>query len=284
MYVYREKYEETINMFISFCEDGLWGLMDFNDNVVLPCEYEKLIHDFDDGADFYFFKKNNKWGMLDENLKVILPCEYDECHRFSEGLVGVMKDHEWGYINKNGEIVIPFNYSIAKNFENGYAFVGNEFERYGVIDKKGNVVLPVEYEDFGFFNCGLINVKKDSKEGFFDHDFKEVIPLIYDRVNPFYNGIAHVVHSGRLICIDRSQNEYTMEDSKTYQIVYELYEGKKREIIDKIKNIIINIGDNIPVKVEEGYIALAKLEIKDLMRERDAELAKIPKIEESENS
>lgn len=55
-------------------------------------------------------------------------------------------------------------------------------------------IIPLEsdYDDFYWFSNGLAGVKKDEKWGYINEKGKVVINIEYDRVSPFYDGLAIV--------------------------------------------------------------------------------------------
>lgn len=52
--------------------------------------------------------------------------------------------------------------------------------KYGVIDTKGKTVVPLKYEELNDFSEGMASFRKGEKWGFIDKTGKEVIPAIYD--------------------------------------------------------------------------------------------------------
>jgi hypothetical protein len=116
---------------------GLWGLMDYEKHIVVPCEYD-LIQSIE--INKAVVKKGGKTGIIDFEGKVLLPLEYDELNsQLRNGLIPV--------INKD---------ATGKR-------------RIGLVDSIGQVLLSVEYEQLEqFYNCDLMKVKKDGKWGIVD--------------------------------------------------------------------------------------------------------------------
>lgn len=84
---------------------------------------------------------NNKWGLIDENENLIIPFEYDsQFFSLEDDLITAFKDGKWGIIDYDNNIITDFIYgdsgSCLLSFCNGYAVV-KLGDKYGYIDKKG---------------------------------------------------------------------------------------------------------------------------------------------------
>ena len=196
-----------------------FGLVDLNNNIVLPLEYEYIYFiseslvnagnwtSNDNGAyidtqiinisgniaapagydlvSYYFSeglaaaKKDEKYGYVDTSGKVMIPFEYDGVGSFNEGLAAVEKDGKYGYIDTSGKVIVTFEYDGAENFSEGFAAVEKD-DMWGFIDAIGNVITLLEYDKVWSFNEGRAAVWKGRKLGFISASGKVVIPLEYD--------------------------------------------------------------------------------------------------------
>lgn len=114
-------------------------------------------------------------GMTGEPLKGF-DWKNKSIDRFSCGLAR-FQNHmgKWGYYNSRGEEIISAKYDYAMDFK----------EDIAIVEQKIN----------GKFRCGAINT-----------DGVEVIPLIYDNIENFENGIALATLDGKMGLIDRFGN------------------------------------------------------------------------------
>ena len=69
---------------------------------------------------------------------------------------------------------------------------------------KGEIVIPIEYDKVDRFREGLAVVKKDKKYGFVDKSGKEVVPCQYDFALEFSEGLASVKKGDKWGYIDKS--------------------------------------------------------------------------------
>ena len=82
--------------------------------------------------------ENGKWGYIDKNTNVmVVSCKYDKAMYFFEGLARVRLNGKWGYIDKTGKEVIPLKYDRSSYYSNGVAHVKLN-GRWGYVDFSGN--------------------------------------------------------------------------------------------------------------------------------------------------
>lgn len=68
-------------------------------------------------------KQNGKWGFVDTNGQLMIPCKYEEARSFSGHLAAVRQGEYWGYISVNDQMVIEPQFLDARYFVNGAAAV-----------------------------------------------------------------------------------------------------------------------------------------------------------------
>ena len=73
----------------------------------------------------------------------------------------------------------------------------------------GEIVIPLKYDYVDHFREGLAPVKLNGKWGRIDKTGKEVIPLKYDDTWPFREGLAYVKLNGKCGYIDKTGKELT---------------------------------------------------------------------------
>ena len=97
-----------------------------------------------------------------------------------------------GIINIDGEIKLPTiytNFYLGLEITNDGVITSKDYVHYGIVNLNNNVLLPFEYNHI---NTCLVNegnretiyyiVEKEYKFGVMNNNFKEIIPIIYDRV------------------------------------------------------------------------------------------------------
>lgn len=189
--------------------DRKYGFINTSGKIVIKPEYDS-VESFKNG--YARVTKNGKFGFIDKTGKLITKIIFDKASDFSEGLAAVAVQneqtwgsYEWGYINTKGEVVIPIIYQQASSFSEGYGVIVKDnpdpkvnAPAWCFIDKLGNIVQTDTYVYASPFYNGYSKVEKlgssgyNSKFGFIDKSFKEVIPVQYDMVGPFVNDVARV--------------------------------------------------------------------------------------------
>ena len=124
------------------------------------------------------------WGFINRDFNEVIRCSYDYVGNFSEGLAYVMKDKKVFYINSQNEIILTPECNYANDFLNGYAVikqsVNNSIDtKSGMIDKSGKVVVPIIYQDIYNFSEGLCAVELNNKWGFINNKNEMVIQCKY---------------------------------------------------------------------------------------------------------
>lgn len=176
-------------------------------------------------------KLNGKYGYVDKTGREVVAPKYDEAEPFSDGMARVKLDGKYGYIDTSGREVVAPKYGDAETFSGGVARVNLDYSRekvgydeekkadiinidygsWGLIDNTGQEVLSPKYFDIWSFHEGLASVNsggslpagyagpgtyvtiiKGGKWGFINTMGNEVIPLQYDGVGYFSEGLAVV--------------------------------------------------------------------------------------------
>jgi WG containing repeat len=119
-------------------------------------------------------KQKGLWGLMDYNKHIVVPCEYDLIQSIGINKTVVSKGGKTGIVDFEGKVLLPFNYDeLYDQLRNGLIPVANKDatgkKRVGLVDSIGQVLLPVEYEQIEqFYNCELMKVKKEGKWGIVD--------------------------------------------------------------------------------------------------------------------
>jgi len=174
---------------------------------LLSCESGKqdLIPLYD-GDTYLFFNDKGEIAVKPEiNVGLVTP--------FSEGLVmaGIKTDEgeRFGFFNMKGEFVIRPQYLYATPFFEGLAWVVEPNGAPKAINKHQEEILSIpDAEVVMQFSEGVAGFSKKDQEGrlrygFIDKKGNIVIEPLYDRVDPFYNGLATVEKDAKKGYINR---------------------------------------------------------------------------------
>ncbi|HEV2861439.1 MAG TPA: WG repeat-containing protein [Pyrinomonadaceae bacterium] len=172
---------------------------------------------FSDGLMNVYDCSKSKYGYIDKVGKFIIEPRYDQAAPFSEGVAKVATGSEGseekiGFIGRGGRFVIPPKFNTdgdfqrnSTNFSEGLASLTEGLQptftkeaKFVYIDKAGAVVLLTDFFYAGPFRSGIASVYDEEKNkwGFIDRTGRVVIPLQYDLVEGFSEGLAHVTVAG----------------------------------------------------------------------------------------
>jgi len=210
---------------------GRTGFIDTTGNVVIPLIYD-FAYSFLDGR--ALVRNNTNYGFIDRAGQVIVPIdslympqtgwdlhENARVDDFSEGLSRVVRNGREGFIDAANNTVIPFLYdpmdrlymNAATWSEDGWILEPWNPSEYGttlttpalmrtlVRDRDSSLAGGGGHSVGDFFismsgfNEGLAIVVRDGKWGAIDRTGREVVPLIYDFVFPFNEGLSVALRS-----------------------------------------------------------------------------------------
>ena len=128
------------------------------------------------------------FGYVDADKNLVIPYQYHFACDFSDGMGLVINDsHLVGYVNTKGELVIPYQYetpseSNGNDFHEGLCavVVDGNYEWFSYIDKTGKLAFPGIFSQAGDFSEGLAAITTTGEEiqrGYIDHSGKMVITL-----------------------------------------------------------------------------------------------------------
>ncbi len=171
-----------------------WGVMDINNNVIIPFLYDLAI-EFNDG--FAIVKRDGLFGVIDECDNVLIEFNYGYMS-LEEGLIRCVDlNGLWGVIKMDASVVVPFEYKCL--FEISERLIGalNKDNKVGFLNVNNEIAIPFRYwwpeegsNVCGYepvFKFGVVSVSNGEKFGFVNHNGEEVIPFKYDYAHPFEN-------------------------------------------------------------------------------------------------
>ena len=141
-------------------------------------------------------------GFIDRQGNEVIPARFRSASSFSEGLAAVSVDGRLGFIDTQGNVVIQPRFDSVYGspaFVEGRAAVaiGEDWQtrRWGFIDRHGNEVVPLVYERVHHFSEGLAAIHVDGLYGYIDIHGNVVIPPRFSRValGGFSDGLVPVI-------------------------------------------------------------------------------------------
>ena len=209
-------------------QDGLWGFIDAAGNAITPAIYEEV---WGASRNLTAAKQGGKWGFIDESGNLIVPAVYDAVMVFSEGLACVQQNGKWGYIDTAGEVAIPFEfddnintYNYSSSFRNGFANITKDGNRV-TIDKSGEIKFPFYLDIFErerLQRDGVTCVTQEGSCAIINENGELLTGFWFLSVEDFHDGYAFFTDFEGDYGIVSQSGEVTAQDV-TWSPVYNTY-------------------------------------------------------------
>ncbi len=211
-------------------DGGRWGIYDLEGNQIgvdftFPLDPETHRPAFT--SDCIAINVDDSILIINRDAEAVTETKGHVVGRFVSGLARATPGGERGlvgYIDTAGEWVVDPAYGSAGDFREGLAPVSldsiysaafdgtisrnssisprkaeellkDEKSRWGFIDRSGDLVIPMIFERVQYFSEGLAAVRIDGKWGYINREGTVVIPPVYSTAGLFQNGLAYVVLS-----------------------------------------------------------------------------------------
>ena len=183
------------------------GLFNSEGKEIIPISYHWVYTGkIDDNIPIVAELNENKAGYINTKNEWVIPPTYQYAFAFQQGLARVKKGRNYMYINLKGEPVIQdFDNYVIQNFDNyviepsdNTYIVGVRKEcKYMVYDLNGNLLDTYNLLRNNWSDDAIFAVKKGGKWGYIDGYGKVIIPLEYEEVRNFSEGLAAVRKDGK---------------------------------------------------------------------------------------
>ncbi len=246
-------------------QNGKYGVIDFNENVMIPFEYDSIMLVSDErylvnkggkvDEDFMFYVEGGKFGVVDEKGNVVIPLKYDDLSLADDNLLTAKLGKKYGVIDLQENVKVPFKYAYISSYGVPFsANIGGEKDpeykysvnggKWGMIDANGNEIIPFIYNE-SFYTVGDLAIV--SKGGTYDKE----VNLYYDSEYGLIDEAGKVVVPFAKGNISKSTCENDIDNIYIRNLF--AFEGEDKEVYD-------NNGKNI---TKEYAKALAKEKAKE---------------------
>ena len=197
--------------------DDKWSIVDINCSEISPFKYDSV--DYFQG-DFAHASINNKFVLINKKGEEITKRFYDKIGEFNENLQIASKDfyqkeEDVEYTcsicnspvdkddkyckNCNADLseVIYEGEQVNKVFNENIALVKLN-KKYGVIDNKGDEIIPLIYDSIEYFPDGMLKVKENHKYGILAKNGGKLISCSYDEMIKLPNSVYKLTLNNKL--------------------------------------------------------------------------------------
>lgn len=193
--------------------DFRYGLIDLNDREIIPLKYRQIYS----VGNFRYRVENedNKFALFTEEGKQLTTFQFSSISLFLQNLAVVKEGSMQGLIDTDGLIAVKPQYREIKLNTTGQVSA-QRFNAWRILDTHNNTLLQIEGDEVvpahGSFQIGI-----EKKFGLLDDQLKIIIPIQYDYLSPFVNGIA-IARQGRKYGLIR--NDHTVVIPFLYDSIF----------------------------------------------------------------
>jgi len=209
-----------------------FGLIDSLGNILIPIQYNKILPLYEN-----LLVLKEKWGVIDYNQTELVPLQFDSCKvdhyarsvypqkngnvffliteklkgyktEFTFNAVFLTAENKLKTLNNYDKIYLERGWSQNEDYSKRILYVTKNGKR-GLLNAQYEEIVSPKYEildynkNYNKNSQGLFRVAQNGKFGFWDKNFKQIIPLEYDYVEPFgRDSIALVLKDGKFSCIN----------------------------------------------------------------------------------
>ncbi|MDD6276598.1 MAG: WG repeat-containing protein [Clostridia bacterium] len=194
--VYADFNENTNHYDISYADccrinkDGLWGIIDFDGNIVIECEYDEIfaIRSSDDFLAVKELTDGDKEQTYIHSDTFETQTAYKSYNKEKYEYYMLTRTSEPCFVlNKNGEFEEKNFSAVLPEPIVGAQLYNGEFTKDGTygLYSGGSELTGMAYSGAGCFAGGLAAFKSNGKWGYLDSDGNTVVPFKYDAVKGY---------------------------------------------------------------------------------------------------
>ena len=226
-----------------------YGLVDVN-NRTLEAQWD-WISDVDSNS-IAIVKKKNQFGLINVNEQIILPCEYDYVTHCKDEIYLVVKNNLYGFYNSSDKcFIISVDYNYNSSFDPNYYTNGKYFklikdDEIALVDANGRYSINFgTYTNLFFAKCDIIRIQKNNKYGFVDRKLKPITPVEYEKATDYENNLSIVSKSKTTSIIDKNGKIiYSIKNAEIVNTDNNLYFVKQNNLLGLLNeegNLLLNI-------------------------------------------
>lgn len=155
------------------------GIIDISQRIVVPFEYTKIKDSGIFNHKACLVLSNGLWGVLDLNNNFIIDCKYQEINTFFNNQAVAKLNNLYGVINEDGDTIISFIYDSLRCLSNGY-YIAKLKGDYYVLDSYGNITIDNVYSSIEYaYDKDVVAVKNWNHWGYVDMYGNETLPCLF---------------------------------------------------------------------------------------------------------
>ena len=190
-------------------KDGKYGLINFEGNEVLPCDYDEITA-LKGVTNNLLVKKDGKVGLVNEKGQTIVNTEYKDIKTLKEGYkneyIIVNDNNQYGIISTTGTVIIEPKYEDVKYLNNSEMFAIKDAGVWKLINKDNQILIDGGYDNIIEAKGENVVVEKGGKYGVVTTKNEEKIPVEYEQIKYTFS-IYYIAKTGGKYGIINLNNE-----------------------------------------------------------------------------
>jgi uncharacterized protein YfaP (DUF2135 family) len=243
--------------------NGKWGYIDLYGNPLGRGFIYQDVWYFSEG--YATVEIDGKYGLLNSTGNYVIEpntysyegINYDVVRPIYEGLAGVNWDgrKNRGVIDRYGNLVAwfdPDSIDLVQDYREGLASVRNHINgdpKWGFINRYGDIAIPIQYDSVSVFIDGVSRVSAGEKVGLIDGNGDVILPIAYDEIGDFHDDIAYMRKGNKIGFVKRSGE--VLQDA-IYDSVTDFSEGLACICLNGKWGVIDSNGNTVLQPVFEG--------------------------------
>jgi len=264
-------------------ENGKWGVIDTNQNIIVEPTYENMIVIPNNTKPIFICTINSNYETNTFETKVLdnkneeLYTNYDKVEAiynndksnnlwYENNILKVQKDGKYGLINLEGKELLSCSYEEIRPIEGTKNVLITVKEgKQGIVNNLGNIIINNEYTQITSLTnkCedGFIVKAENGKYGVINYDTKVALENKYDEIKNIYGNNSYVVKEAdkwKIVDKENSYLENEFEDIKEINLnnVVAKKNGKYGIVLMATKEVKVDYTyDDLQFIFTDTYIA-----------------------------
>lgn len=244
--------------------DGKFGLINFNGDEILKCEYDE-IYSLKGTNNSLIIKKGNNLGLASDTGDIIIQPEYQQIialgEDYKDGYIVVNHENKKGIINCNKEKLLDAVYEEIGKVDLGKLYVVKQEGKTKVINEQKETILENGFDEILEIDGENFIAKKNGKLGIINTAGEEKIPFIYTELTTL-NDHYYVAKKEELYGVIDLQNQEKLPFAYSHITQREgtdFMEADKTESQTEVYNKDFELkltGTIAKVDSQNGYISI----------------------------
>lgn len=238
-------------------EEGKFGIINYNKETVLECEYDDIKNN--QSIQNFIVKQNEKWKVINKDKQDLLNNEFEDIKSVDNEYAVVQKNKKYGIYTINGEEKVD---AIYNDIEHAFGenFIAKKDKNYGIINLNNDTILNFEYTDLEYNSKAnfMLASKDEINTQILDSNFEVKLTGILSELNLEKGYMKLRVDNEYKYYNFKFEEKSNKEILETNTLFLDKKDGKYGYVDKTGKVIVEHIYDDAREQNEYGYSAIKK--------------------------